>query len=58
MNKCDSTCHGCLWADNCNFGNRCDDYTPMNDEQDISYYKDILKENDREYRLIMLEADS
>lgn len=53
MSKCDNTCHGCLWADSCGFDSRCDDYTPMNDEQDIAYYEKILEENGKVYRFFL-----
>lgn len=58
MKHDENTCRGCLWEDSCNSSVRCEDYTPTNQESDILYYQNILKENDEEYRSVVQELNS
>ena len=45
MNDNALTCHGCYWADKCLCDKRCDDFTPIEQSDDIPYYESILQEN-------------
>ena len=49
MNEEKKTCKGCIWVDQCESDKRCEDYTPVDvDEDDVKYYNQIIKENTEE----------
>lgn len=48
-------CDSCYWQDQCNSRRKCDDYTPIEDSEDISYYQAILQENAEFYRRLEKE---
>ena len=42
------TCFGCIWEGAC-YGNvKCNDYSPIDEEESIAYYLNILFENQQE----------
>lgn len=58
MNEEKKMCKGCIWADQCESDERCEDYTPIDvDEEDVEYYNQILKENTEEYEDLVKEQD-
>lgn len=48
-------CANCYWADKCDCAYKCDDYTPMDSEEDILYYQKVLAENAEEYEIEIKE---
>ena len=58
MNRHNDTCAGCFWADKCESESRCDEYTPMDSEQETDFYNSILEENVQEYQNLINEFDS
>ena len=44
MNDNALTCHGCYWADKCLCDKRCDDFTPIEQSEDIPYYEKNAKD--------------
>lgn len=58
MNEEKKTCKGCIWVDQCESDKRCEDYTPVDvDEDDVEYYNQIIKENTEEYEDLVKEQD-
>lgn len=58
MNEEKKTCKGCIWVDQCESDKRCEDYTPVDiDEDDVKYYNQIIKENTEEYEDLVKEQD-
>ena len=58
MNEEKKTCKGCIWVDQCESDKRCEDYTPVDvDEDDVKYYNQIIKENKEEYEDLVKEQD-
>lgn len=58
MNEEKKTCKGCIWVDQCESDKRCEDYTPIDvDEDDVKYYNQIIKENTEEYEDLVKEQD-
>lgn len=54
-----NTCQGCYWEDKCSGTRACEDYTPINDEDsDIAFYNNILRENVQEYEELVKEQNS
>ena len=54
-----NTCQGCYWEESCGGTEACADYTPINDnDSDIAFYNNILRENAQEYDKLVKEQDS
>ena len=48
------TCDSCIWYEQCG-GDLCEDYSPGDGGDAITYYEDILEENEEEYRMVVLQ---
>ena len=58
MNEEKKTCKGRIWVDQGESDKRCEDYTPVDvDEDDVKYYNQIIKENTEEYEDLVKEQD-
>ena len=56
MRKRQHKCENCIWFDKCMAAGvnpeDCDDYSPADDSDELTYYDSILAENIAEYRLV------
>ena len=52
-----STCFGCYWYEACGSPTPCDDFTPMDNRQDIAYYHNTQQENAAEYQRWIAEMN-
>ena len=46
------------WCEQCGGDSPCDDYTPLDEHEDVRFYNNILKENAEEYRSMLKEVNS
>lgn len=51
INKC--SC--CYWCEQCGGELPCDDFTPLNEQEDIKFYRNDLKERAEEYDSLIEE---
>ncbi len=58
MSKGHKSCGGCYWEESCVENKRCDDYTPLEEQEDNTYYNEILKENAEVYIEQIIEQNS
>lgn len=57
MDSSINKCSGCYWYEQCGGELPCDDFTPLDGRDDISFYHQIIKENSREYRSLLEEVN-
>lgn len=55
MKICTDTCSGCYWYGKCDSDLPCDDYTPLDIQDDVEYYQNALSECDEDYRSVIDE---
>lgn len=57
MKSSASTCSGCYWNGQCDCECPCDDFTPLEQQDDLEFYQEVLAENKEEYCSFVEEMD-